>query len=43
MFRKNMGRMLVIGARCADSNLFTTNQLSDGSIQEEGSSSPEAR
>lgn len=35
MFRKNMGRMLVIGTRYADTNLFTTNQLSDGAMSED--------
>ncbi|XXT14510.1 FAD-dependent oxidoreductase [Sorangium sp. So ce429] len=35
MFRKNMGRMLVLGTRYADTNLFTTNQISDGSIPED--------
>ncbi|WP_437751391.1 FAD-dependent oxidoreductase [Sorangium sp. So ce1389] len=35
MFRRNMGRMLVIGTRYADTSLFTTNQISDGSIPED--------
>ncbi|XXY50701.1 FAD-dependent oxidoreductase [Sorangium sp. So ce269] len=35
MFRRNMGRVLVIGTRYADSNLFTTNQISDGSMPED--------
>lgn len=35
MFRKNMGRMLVLGTRYADANLFTTNQISDGSMPED--------
>ncbi|KYF94524.1 hypothetical protein BE17_23030 [Sorangium cellulosum] len=35
MFRKNMGRMLVFGTRYADTNLFTTNQLSDGTMPED--------
>ncbi|MGK3984341.1 FAD-dependent oxidoreductase [Sorangium sp. So ce136] len=34
-WRKNMGRVLAIGSGYADSNVFMTNQISDGSIPQE--------